>query len=212
MIHQQHRWLAPGPLIIATHNPGKLKEMQALLAPFGMECLSAGALGLPEPAETETSFIGNARIKSLAAARATGLPALSDDSGCCVDTLDGAPGVYTADWAGPTRDWNLAMGKVWQALEDKQAPTPRHAQFVCALSLAWSDSGRDGEGHTEDFLGIVPGQLVWPVRGTQGFGFDPMFMPEGYAQTFGEMAPADKHAISHRAAAFAQLVAACLTR
>jgi XTP/dITP diphosphohydrolase len=205
---QQHRWLSPGPLVIATHNPGKLREMQALLAPFGMECLSAGALGLPEPAETETSFIGNARIKSLAAARATGLPALSDDSGCCVDVLEGAPGVYTADWAGPTRDWTLAMGRVQEAIVAKQAPQPWRAQFVCALSLAWSD----GEGYTEDFLGIVPGQLIWPVRGTQGFGFDPMFMPEGYNQTFGEMPPAQKHAISHRAAAFTQLVAACLSR
>jgi XTP/dITP diphosphohydrolase len=203
-----HRWLAPGPLVIATHNPGKLREIGALMAPFGMECLSAGDLGLPEPDETETTFIGNARLKALAAARATGLPALADDSGLCVDALDGAPGLYSARWGGPSKDFRLAMARVWEELEAKQAAAPRRAHFVCALSIAWPDQG----GVSEDFEGLFHGSLVWPPRGDKGFGYDPMFVPDGYAMTCGELDPDVKHAISHRARAFEQLVSACLSR
>jgi len=199
------RRLARGEtLILATHNAGKLREVAALLAPHGLAVESAGARGLPEPAETETSFIGNARIKALAAARATGLPALADDSGFSAAALDGAPGVYTADWAmrpDGTRDYAAAMALV---AERAAGNADRGAWFSCALVLAWPD------GHTEDFLGEVHGRWVWPPRGAQGFGYDPMFIPEGSAETFGEMAPEAKHAISHRARAFALLSAACL--
>lgn len=203
------RRLEPGRLVLASHNAGKLREIAALVAPFGIETVSAGALGLPEPAETETTFEGNARIKAHAAARAAGLPALSDDSGIEVEALDGAPGVFTADWAEtPTgRDYATAMGKVWDALEARDAPEPRLARFVCCLCVAWPD------GHDETFLGTAPGRLTWPPRGTNGFGFDPMFLPDARPdETFGEMDPDAKHAISHRADAFAQLVAACLAR
>ena len=199
-----HRTLAGPKLVLATHNAGKLREVAELLAPWGLEVIGAGALGLAEPAETEDSFLGNARIKALAAARASGLPALADDSGFSVAALNGAPGVQTADWAEMPqggRDYAMAMGKVeklaWHA-ED------RHAWFSCALVLAWPD------GHTEGFLGEVHGDWIWPPRGSHGFGYDPMFVPEGNALTFGEMAPAAKHAISHRAAAFALLSKACL--
>ncbi|MES2712816.1 MAG: non-canonical purine NTP pyrophosphatase [Pseudomonadota bacterium] len=199
------RRLARGDvLILATHNAGKLREVAALLAPHGLSVESAGARGLPEPAETETSFIGNARIKALAAARATGLPALADDSGFSAAALDGAPGVFTADWAmrpDGTRDYAAAMALV---AERAAGSADRGAWFSCALVLAWPD------GHTEDFLGEVHGSWVWPPRGAQGFGYDPMFLPEGLTETFGEMAPEAKHAISHRARAFALLRAACL--
>ncbi|MCO6418319.1 non-canonical purine NTP pyrophosphatase [Siccirubricoccus sp. KC 17139] len=199
-----HRRLAPGRLVLATHNAGKLREVSALLAPYGLEVVSAGSLGLPEPAETEESFLGNAGIKALAAARATGLPALADDSGFSVAALDGAPGVRTADWAmqpDGSRDYAMAMAKV-AALAAPHAD--RRAWFTCALVLAWPD------GHTEGFEGKVEGSWVHPPRGERGFGYDPMFLPAGGIETFGEMAPEAKHAISHRARAFALLAAACL--
>ena len=197
------RRLAGGKLVLATHNAGKLREVAALLAPWGFEVVSAGALGLPEPAETEDSFLGNARIKALAAACASGLPALADDSGFSVAALDGAPGVRTADWAEtPTgRDYAMAMGKVEKLARHA---SDRRAWFSCALVVAWPD------GHTEGFLGEAHGSWVWPPRGANGFGYDPMFVPTGGTETFGEMTPAAKHAISHRAAAFALLAAHCL--
>lgn len=197
------RRLTGGKLVLATHNAGKLREVAALLAPWGFEVVSAGALGLPEPAETEDSFLGNARIKALAAARASGLPALADDSGFSVAALDGAPGVRTADWAEtPTgRDYAMAMSKVEKLARHA---SDRRAWFSCALVVAWPD------GHTEGFLGEAHGAWVWPPRGANGFGYDPMFVPVDGNETFGEMAPAAKHAISHRAAAFALLSAHCL--
>ncbi len=200
------RRLTERRLVIATHNAGKLREIAELLNPFGIETVSAGQLGLDEPAETEETFAGNARIKAHHAARQTGLPALSDDSGIVVDALDGAPGVHTADWAETPsgRDFPMAMKKVWDLLEERQAPFPRTARFVCTLCLAWPD------GHDEIFEGNVEGQIVWPMRGTRGFGFDPVFLPEGESETFGEMDPQRKHAMSHRARAFAAMVAACL--
>ena len=200
------RRLTERRLVIATHNAGKLREIAELLNPFGIETVSAGQLGLDEPPETEETFAGNARIKAHHAARQTGLPALSDDSGIVVDALDGAPGVHTADWAETPsgRDFPMAMKKVWDLLEERQAPFPRTARFVCTLCLAWPD------GHDEIFEGKVEGQIVWPMRGTRGFGFDPVFLPEGESETFGEMDPQRKHAMSHRARAFAAMVAACL--
>jgi XTP/dITP diphosphohydrolase len=200
-----HRRLSRGEkIVIATHNAGKLREVAALLAPHGIEVIGAGALGLPEPEETETSFLGNARIKAHAAARAAGMPALSDDSGFSVAALDGAPGVYTADWAMRPeggRDYALAMGKVHDLAKHA---VDRAAWFTCALVLAWPD------GHEEGFEGKAEGAWVWPPRGAHGFGYDPMFVPQGRLETFGEMDPAEKHRISHRAAAFALLAAACL--
>jgi XTP/dITP diphosphohydrolase len=192
-------------LVIATHNAGKLVEISELLKPFGISVTSAGELGLEEPEETEDTFVGNARIKAHFAAKASGLPALSDDSGITVDALDGAPGVYTADWAEtPTgRDFPMAMKKVWDLLEAKNASEPRTAAFNCTLCLAWPD------GHDEIFEGRVEGRLVWPMRGENGFGFDPVFLPNGHDLTFGEMDPVDKKAISHRADAFAKLVQGC---
>ncbi len=192
-------------LVIASHNTGKLREIAELLAPFGVETVSAGDLGLAEPAETEDTFAGNARIKAHFAARETGLPALSDDSGIMVDALDGAPGVYTADWAETPngRDFPMAMKKVWDMLDAKAAPEPRTARFCCTLCLAWPD------GHDELFEGKVEGRLVWPMRGSLGFGFDPIFLPDGETETFGEMDPARKHAMSHRADAFAKMIAGC---
>lgn len=191
-------------LLVATHNKGKLEEIAALLSPFGIKCVSAGDLGLPEPEETENTFIGNARIKAHAAARATGLPALADDSGIEVDGLNGAPGVYTADWATtPTgRDFALAMTRTWTALETVAAPYPRLARFRATMVLAWPD------GHDEVFEGRVEGQVVWPTRGAHGHGYDPMFQPAGYEVTFAEMDPALKNRISHRADAFRKLLAA----
>lgn len=192
-------------LVIASHNAGKIREISALLEPFGIKVLSAATLGLAEPEETEDTFAGNARIKAHAAANASGLPALSDDSGIQVDALDGAPGVYTADWAETDsgRDFAMAMTRVWQMLERKNAPAPRTARFCCTLCLAWPD------GHDEVFAGTVEGQVVWPMRGTHGFGFDPVFLPDGHTETFGEMDPAKKHGMSHRADAFVKLVAGC---
>lgn len=189
-------------LVIATHNDGKLREISALLEPFGVAVTSAGALGLEEPEETEDTFVGNARIKAHFAANAAGLPALSDDSGIMVDALDGAPGVYTADWAETPngRDFPAAMEKTWALLDEKNAPHPRKAQFCCTLCLAWPD------GHDEVFEGRVDGSLTWPMRGDKGFGYDPIFIPDGHDITFGEMAPAKKHQMSHRADAFAKLV------
>ncbi|MCK0171034.1 RdgB/HAM1 family non-canonical purine NTP pyrophosphatase [Aliiroseovarius sp. S1123] len=189
-------------LVVATHNAGKLREISALLEPFGIVVTSAGALGLEEPEETEDTFVGNARIKAHFAAKASGLPALSDDSGIMVDALDGAPGVYTADWAETPngRDFPMAMEKTWTHLEEKNAPLPRTARFCCTLCLAWPD------GHDEVFEGKVEGSLTWPMRGDQGFGYDPIFVPEGFDITFGEMDPDKKHQMSHRADAFAKLV------
>lgn len=192
-------------LLVATHNRGKLEEIAALLAPYGVSVVSAGDLGLPEPDETEETFVGNARIKAHAAAKATGLPALADDSGICVDGLGGAPGVRTADWAeGPGgRDFVRAMTRTWEALEAAGAAFPRRAQFRSTLVLAWPD------GHDEVFEGMVAGQVVWPMRGAQGHGYDPVFQPDGYEITFGEMAAEEKNRISHRADAFRKFVAGC---
>lgn len=183
-------------LVIATHNPGKLREFADLLAPFGIEAVSAGALGLPEPEETAPDFVGNARIKALAAATASHLPALADDSGFCVAALDGAPGVYSARWAGPGKDFAAAMAEVHRRMADA---ADRRAWFVAALCLAAPD------GRTATFVGRVDGRTVWPPRGDRGFGYDPMFVPHGATQTFGEMETARKHAVSHRARAFAQI-------
>ena len=199
------RRFAAGRLVLATHNPGKVREIGALMAPLGVEVVSAAALGLAEPPETESTFAGNARIKAHAAAVAAGLPALSDDSGIMVEALGGEPGVYTADWAETPagRDYMRAMTKVWTLLEAKAAPLPRHAKFCSTLCLAWPD------GHDEIFTGEVHGTLTWPPRGENGFGFDPMFVPDGHEETFGEMDPAEKHRISHRAVAFARLLDGC---
>lgn len=200
--------LGSGKLVIATHNAGKLREIQALLAPYGIECLSAGALGLPEPAETGTTFVENALIKARAAAEAAGLPALADDSGLCVDALGGAPGVYTADWAeadvfegGPGRDWYMAMGKVEGKLAELGPDARRTCHFACVLAIVWPD------GRIAVYEGRAQGTLTWPPRGTMGFGYDPVFVPLGDNRTFAELDPAQKHAISHRADAFAKLVA-----
>ncbi len=194
-------------LVVATHNKGKLEEISALLEPFSVAVTSAGQLGLAEPAETETTFIGNARIKAHFAAQASGLPALADDSGITIDGLNGAPGVYTADWAETPngRDFVLAMTKTWAALEAANAPYPRLAQFRCTLVLAWPD------GHDEVFEGVMPGQVVWPMRGDQGHGYDPIFQPDGHDVTFGEMDRWAKNQISHRADAFRKLVEGCFT-
>ena len=199
-----HRKLAPGKLVIASHNAGKVREIRALLEPFGIEPVSAGDLGLPEPEETETTFIGNARLKAHAAAKASGLVTLADDSGLAVDALNGAPGVFTADWATTAmgRDFAVGMERVWRELEAIHAPEPRRAQFCCTLVLATPD------GQDLVFEGKSPGYLVWPGRGEQGHGFDPIFMPDGYSQTFGEMDRWEKNRLSHRADAFRKLVAA----
>ena len=200
--------LSSGSLVIATHNAGKLKEISALLEPYGLDCLSAGSLGLPEPAETGTTFVENALIKARAAAEASGLPALADDSGLSVAALDGRPGVYTADWAQrqwfegePGRDWYMAMGKVEGMLAEKGPETPRDAWFSCVLAIAWPDGGQ------AVYEGRVDGTLTWPPRGDLGFGYDPVFVPAGRERTFAEIDPAEKHATSHRADAFAKLVA-----
>ena len=200
-------------LIVASHNQGKVREIAHLLAPFGLETLSVADLGLPEPEETGSRFVDNALIKAQAAAEGGRTPALADDSGLCVAALDGAPGVYTADWAeqrpvegSPGRDWYMAMGKVEGKLAALGPDADRRAWFVCTLALAWPD------GHAETFEGRVEGRLTWPPRGTKGFGYDPVFVPDGHNQTFGEMAPEDKHAMSHRADAFAKLIHACFRR
>ena len=192
-------------LVVATHNQGKLEEIAALLAPYGVELSSNADHGLPEPEETEETFVGNARIKAHAAAKATGLPALADDSGIEIEALGGRPGVHTADWAetGDGRDFEMAMARAWRELEEIGAPEPRRARFCCTLVLAWPD------GHDEVFEGVMPGRIVWPGRGNQGHGYDPIFQPDGYALTFGEMDRWEKNRISHRADAFAKLVAGC---
>jgi XTP/dITP diphosphohydrolase len=188
-------------LVLASHNPGKLREIEALLRPHGVQVVSAAALGLPEPLEDAPDFAGNARIKAVAAATASGLPALSDDSGFCCAALDGAPGVLSARWAGPSKDFATAM----QLVHDRIDPdSDRRAWFVAALCLAWPD------GHTETFVGRIDGIATRPPRGEKGFGYDPMFIPAGGSETFGEMDAEAKHAISHRARAFAQVLAACL--
>ena len=199
------RRFAGDRLLVATHNKGKLEEMADLLAPFGVTLSSNADHGLPEPEETETTFVGNARIKAHAAAQATGLPALADDSGITIDGLGGAPGVYTADWAETPqgRDFGMAMERAWAELEAAKAPYPRLAQFRCTLVLAWPD------GHDAVFEGVMPGQIVWPMRGDHGHGYDPIFQPEGHTQTFGEMDRWEKNKISHRADAFAKLIAGC---
>ena len=207
-----HRRLA-GRLVIATHNPGKLKEMRELLMSYGIEAVSAGELGLAEPAESGTSFKENARIKASAAATAAGLPAFADDSGLTVDALDDDPGIYSARWAGPEKDFRHAMQTVEDKLRERGARerSQRNAHFVSALCLAWPD------GHVEEFEGTVDGTLVWPPRGERGFGYDPMFLPSGHTRTFGEMTNVEKHGLpprgkglSHRARAFLKLAEACL--
>lgn len=209
-----HRQIT-GRLVIASHNPGKLTEMRELLAPYGVEVVSAGELDLPEPEETGTTFMENARIKADAAAQATGLPALADDSGVAVDALGGAPGIYAARWAGPAKDFAHAMQKVETALQQAGATTPerRGARFVAALCVAWPD------GHREEVEARLDGTLVWPPRGDKGFGYDPMFMPAGLDRTFGELSSEEKHGLpprglglSHRARAFIKLAEQCLVR
>jgi XTP/dITP diphosphohydrolase len=202
------RKLSPGKLVIASHNQGKVREIRDLLTPYGIEPISAGELGLPEPEETGTTFAENALLKARAAASA-GHPALSDDSGLEVAALGGRPGVYTADWAErqwfegePGRDWYMAMGKVEGLLAEQGPSVDRAAAFVCTLALVWPD------GHEEVFEGRVDGSLTWPPRGTLGFGYDPVFVPTGSPRTFAEIAPEAKHAVSHRADAFRKLVAA----
>lgn len=199
------RKFAGDTLLVATHNKGKLEEVTHLLGPFGVKIVGAAEMDLPEPEETEDTFVGNARIKAHAAAKAAGLPALSDDSGITIDALDGAPGVYTADWAetGDGRDFLMAMTRANNELETKNAPHPRYAQFRCTLVLAWPD------GHDEVFQGVAPGHLVWPIRGKDGFGYDPMFVPKGHEVTFAEMDRWEKNKISHRGLAVKQFVAAC---
>jgi XTP/dITP diphosphohydrolase len=194
------RKFTAGPLIIASHNAGKVREIGELLGRFDAQVVSAGTLGLDEPEETGTTFAANAELKALAAAKSANLPALADDSGLAVDALGGDPGIYSARWAGPAKDFGAAM----ELVHDKMADSPdRGARFVCALALAWPD------GHVETFEGVVEGDIVWPPRGANGFGYDPFFLPKGGSLTFGEMEAAAKHAISHRADAFAKLVAAC---
>jgi XTP/dITP diphosphohydrolase len=202
-----------GRLVVATHNPGKLREMRELLDTFRVEAVAADALGLEEPEETGASFRANARIKAEAAAQAAGLPAFADDSGLAVDALGGAPGIHSARWAGPGKDFRHAMEKVEGMLRERDAfdPAARHAHFVSALCVAWPD------GHREEFEATVDGTLVWPPRGDKGFGYDPMFLPDGHALTFGEMSNEDKHGLpprgrglSHRARAFLKLAEACL--
>jgi XTP/dITP diphosphohydrolase len=203
-----------GRLIIATHNSGKLWEMRELLGPYRVDAVSAADLGLPEPEETGSTFAGNARIKAASAARAAALPAFADDSGLCVEALDGAPGIYSARWAGEARDFGAAMRKVEAELEARAAAPPFRAAFISALCVAWPD------GHCEEFEGRVDGELIFPPRGTKGFGYDPIFLPDGQDKTFGEMMSAEKHAIpadasralSHRARAFQALARSCLQR
>nr|WP_202390197.1 RdgB/HAM1 family non-canonical purine NTP pyrophosphatase [Tsuneonella aeria] len=195
-------------MVIATHNAGKLKELGALLDPYGVKCISAGSLGLPEPKETGTTFVQNAMLKARAAAEGSGMAALADDSGLSVAALDGRPGVYTADWAerqwfegAPGRDWFMAMGKVEGMLQQLGPGTPRDAWFTCVLAIAWPD------GESCVYEGRAEGTLTWPPRGTLGFGYDPVFVPAGRSETFAELDPDEKHRISHRADAFARLVA-----
>ena len=208
-----HRKLEPGRLVVATHNAGKLREIRELLGPYGFDVVSAGELDLPEPEETGTTFEANAELKARAAAEASGLPSLADDSGFCVAALNGDPGIYSARWAGPEKDFSMAMRNVEEKLQQAGAVTAetRRGSFVAVLCLAWPD------GHVEFFRGEVEGQIVWPPRGLQGFGYDPMFQPDGHERTFGEMTSAEKHgwstttpALSHRARAFVTFSKACL--
>lgn len=201
------RKLEGGKLLVATHNKGKLAEITEILAPYGVSVIGAAEMDLPEPEETEDTFVGNARIKAHAAAQATGLPALSDDSGITIDALNGAPGVYTADWAETpnSRDFMQAMTRANDELNAVGAEAPRTAQFRCTLVIAWPD------GHDEVFEGVMPGQLIWPIRGEHGFGYDPMFMPDGHDLTCAEMDPAEKHRISHRGKALAKFVEGCFS-
>ncbi|MGE0524456.1 MAG: RdgB/HAM1 family non-canonical purine NTP pyrophosphatase [Variibacter sp.] len=206
-----HR-IITGRLVIATHNAGKLREMRELLAPYGVEAVAAGDLGLPEPDETGTTFAANARIKAEAAAAASNLPAFADDSGLAVEALDGAPGIYSARWAGPAKDFAGAMAEVDRKLR-ATGDADRRAHFVSALCVAWPD------GHREEFEGRIDGTLVWPPRGDKGFGYDPMFLPDGQSRTFGELSSEEKHGLpphgqglSHRARAFIKLAEACLGR
>jgi XTP/dITP diphosphohydrolase len=208
----EHRRIT-GRLVIATHNPGKLAEMRELLAPYGVEAVSAAELGLPEPEETGTTFQANARIKAMAAATAAQLPAFADDSGLAVDALDGQPGIYSARWAGETKDFAAAMAQIERLLQERGAtdPAQRTAQFVSALCVAWPD------GHLEEVEAKVDGTLVWPPRGSAGFGYDPAFLPDGHTRTFGEMTSIEKHGLpplglglSHRAKAFVKLAEICL--
>ncbi|MDE1172281.1 MAG: RdgB/HAM1 family non-canonical purine NTP pyrophosphatase [Parvibaculaceae bacterium] len=199
------RKLSGGKLVVASHNKGKVREIRDLLGPFGLDVVSASDLGLPEPEETGTSFRENAELKARAAAERSGLPSLSDDSGLCVEALDGAPGIYSARWAGEQKDFGLAMDRIERELAAKGiAPSGARAFFVCGLALAWPD------GHVDYFEGRVNGALTFPPRGTQGFGYDPIFIAGGESISFGEMEPDRKHAMSHRADAFRQLVEACL--
>jgi len=202
-----------GRLLIATHNPGKLAELRELVAPYQIDAISAGDMGLSEPEESGTTFRANARIKAEAAAKAAGLPAFADDSGLVVDALDSAPGIYSARWAGPDKNFQAAMAMVEQKLGERGATTPaqRSAHFVSALCVAWPD------GHVEEFEGRVDGTIVWPPRGEMGFGYDPIFLPDGHVRTFGEMPSEEKHGLppkgrglSHRARAFLKLAEACL--
>jgi XTP/dITP diphosphohydrolase len=201
---QAIRKLAPGKLVIASHNEGKVREIRALLGPFGIEPVSAAELDLPEPEETGTTFVANAELKALQAADLSGLPALADDSGLCVEALGNEPGIFSARWAGPDKDFGVAMQRIEDHFAALPPETGRDAHFICALALAWPD------GHLEWFEGRVDGTLVSPPRGDKGFGYDPLFVPHGYTQTFAEMDPDAKHAMSHRAVAFNQLVAAVL--
>jgi XTP/dITP diphosphohydrolase len=202
-----------GKLVIATHNPGKLAEMRELLAPHGVEAIPAGELGLGEPDESGDTFVANARIKAVAAAEAARLPAFADDSGLVVDALDGAPGIFSARWAGPGKDFNAAMSRIERLLQERGAkePAQRKAHFVSALCVAWPD------GHLEEVEARADGTLVWPPRGTAGFGYDPMFLPDGHTRSFGEMTSIEKHGLpplglglSHRARAFVKLAEICL--
>lgn len=204
-----------GRLVIATHNPGKLVEMRDLLAPYGVDAVSAGELGLGEPDETGDSFQANARIKAEAAAQGAGLPGFADDSGLAIDALAGQPGIHSARWAGPAKDFNAAMARVERLLQERgaTAPAQRRAYFVSALCVAWPD------GHREEVEARVDGTLVWPPRGTAGFGYDPVFLPDGHTRTFGEMTAEEKHGLpphglglSHRARAFVKLAERCLVR
>lgn len=207
MSEPRHRHFAGSKLLVASHNEGKVTEIRALVEPFGVETVSAGELGLPEPEETGTTFKANAELKAMAAAKAADMPALSDDSGLAVEALGGDPGIYSARWAETPegRNFESAMTRVEKELNaaNNGPGGNRDARFVCALTLAWPD------GHMETFEGTVGGVLVWPPRGTRGFGYDPVFLPNGHTLTFGEMDPAAKHAISHRADAFAKLIEAC---
>ena len=190
-------------LVVASHNQGKVREISDLIAPWNLHAVSAGELNLPEPEETETTFVGNALLKARAAAKGSGLPALADDSGLCVEALGGDPGVYSARWAGPDKDFSRAMEEVHRRLQALPGASTA-AWFVCVLALAWPD------GEEIAFEGRVDGNIVWPARGTRGFGYDPIFVPTGHQLTFGEMDPSDKHEMSHRARAFAKFVETCL--